>query len=161
MFPWHSTIAAGGNAVPAPTANSAIDAAYRELLQWLSSAPRDPQGKLDDPGAMLRALRVKLSSQGAGMLLALCDIKGQPSRDEFERCVAMAEQRSGYEQAPAAAPAPKGRGIGHLCSGAARAGTTAPGRGGPGRGGGGPGRGAGRSSGRGLAGGNSSRAAFR
>ena len=140
MFPWHSTIAASGNSVPT-SGNAQIDAAHRQLLQWLASAPRDPQGRLADPAAMIKALPFKLSSQGAGMLLAICDMKGQPSRDEFERCVTMGEASSGYEEAPAARAPQKGRGLGHLMSSAGRAGAGAPGRSARGLG---PGKGAGK-----------------
>jgi hypothetical protein len=84
MFPWHSSLAGGGAAPPASMRNTSIDTAYETLLQWLSSAPRDPTGRLVAPMDMLRALP-PLSSMGRGMLLAICDMKGTPTREEFAR----------------------------------------------------------------------------
>ncbi|KAL1505104.1 hypothetical protein AB1Y20_008863 [Prymnesium parvum] len=138
MFRWHSPlVAAGGAATSGGEAlaqsmrphNAPIDAAYRQLLLWLSSAPRSPGGRLAHPEAMLRALPFPLSAKGAGTLLALCDRKDQPSRDEFEWCVRMGEGAAGGGGA-AEAPQARGRGVGHLCAAAAQARGSGRGKGG-------------------------------
>lgn len=130
MFPWHSSIAtAGGNAAALQPTNPKVDAAYRQLLMWLASAPRNPHGRLADPAAMLHALPFKLTSKGAGTLLALCDLKGQPSREEFESCVMTSEADSGLQERTPQRPPQKGRGVGHLCSATAKGRSSSPGRG--------------------------------
>ena len=131
MFPWHSTIASGGVPPPSgPSTGRATDSAYEALQKWLASAPRDPEGRLTAPAAMLQALP-PLSKRGAGMLLAICDIKGMPSRDEFARCLEMAPEDAGNVptgRPPAQPPVPIAASTRTRWRGRAAAGQIAPDR---------------------------------
>ena len=86
--------------------------AYREVLKLLSGAAREQDGSL--PGATAKAVlttvhqdcAVHLSPAAAGALLALCDVREQPTWEEFVVCLAEPERPPEDEPAPAPAPSP-------------------------------------------------------
>ena len=118
---------------------------YEKLMGQLAVSQRDEKGELVQAEATklvknLAQMGVPLTSQSAGMLLAIIDVQGRPSWEEFLQCVSV---RGGSAIGPAggaarAAPAATS-GLGALCgsSGPAAAGrgagrgSTARGRGGP------------------------------
>ena len=118
---------------------------YEKLMGQLAVSQRDQKGELVQAEATklvknLAQMGVPLTSQSAGMLLAIIDVQGRPSWEEFLQCVSV---RGGSAIGPAggaarAAPAATS-GLGALCGssgpaatgrGAGR-GSTARGRGGP------------------------------
>ena len=86
--------------------------AYREMLKLLSGAPREQDGSL--AGATAKAVLtavhhdcgVHLSPAAAGALLAMCDVREQPTWEEFVVCLAEPERPTEDEPEPAPAPPP-------------------------------------------------------
>lgn len=68
---------------------------HREFVALLHDAPRHADGCLAEPAAALEWLEaigsLRLSHERAGRLLAICDLKGAPSLEEFLECTGVLE----------------------------------------------------------------------
>ena len=68
---------------------------HREFVALLHDAPRHTDGCLAEPASALEWLdaigSLRLSHERAGRLLAICDLKGAPSLDEFLECTGVLE----------------------------------------------------------------------
>ena len=93
-----------------------LHALYRSMLDVAGRLPRDPpedprmaRGRLSDYRPLLAHLNergLKLNADAAGTLVAMIDVEGQCSFDEFMECVAMSMQADGPSQAAAPPPPP-------------------------------------------------------
>ena len=80
---------------------------YEKLMGQLAVSQRDEKGELVQAEATklvknLAQMGVPLTSQSAGMLLAIIDVQGRPSWEEFLQCVSV---RGGSAIGPRAAAA--------------------------------------------------------
>jgi hypothetical protein len=77
---------------------------HREFVALLLDAPRHADGCLAEPAAALEWLEaigsLRLSHERAGRLLAICDLKGAPSLDEFLECTGVLEAAAAAVAAP-------------------------------------------------------------
>jgi len=72
----------------------AVNSAYDAVMHAVASAPRDPDGSLSDYGFILTILHsygLDLTTDGAGTLIASCDVRGGITFDEFLECLGLAQ----------------------------------------------------------------------
>lgn len=96
------------SADPSPSSSKAVHEAFVGMLRH---APRLEDGTLSEPARALHwlhdqlqaAASVELSREGAGMLLAICDLRGEPSYADFCRCAGLLDDawRAGAPSSPA------------------------------------------------------------
>ena len=83
---------------------------YEKLMGQLAVSQRDEKGELVQTEATklvknLAQMGVPLTSQSAGMLLAIIDVQGRPSWEEFLQCVSVRAERHRARGRRGAAPA--------------------------------------------------------
>ena len=75
-----------------------VDWLYQRFLAVLDNMPRNADGSVAMPAQLIRWLedtgQLRLDGEAAGTLLAVCDLKGKPTLNQFEACTCMKAKTS-------------------------------------------------------------------